>query len=272
MSIVKNTPNFLKHSDKGWTTVLNSTIESIKDPATLGIYIYLSSKSENWEISITNLKNRFDRGGDFIKARLAELKKIGLLKSVAIKNEKGQISHWESILFNVPQAVDSKSIESKNQKGENPPCGESTHLVDPPTTKERLKKIKDINLLNPYVDLQSTEDENEKLFDDWYKIYPNKQKPHVARKAFHKLNPTIEFVEMLIDDVNKRIKNNWLGRDKSKIPHPSTYLNQREWEGEIYTPASQDRTVYTKTPSGTDKFNEMMRQAQRKHGVTYDHV
>ena len=72
------------------------------------------------------------------------------------------------------------------------------------------------------------------LFMLFYANYPNKQKPASAYKAFLRLKPTQALVDMLVDDVNKRLDNNWRGRDKSKIPHPSTYLNAREWEGEIY--------------------------------------
>ncbi len=53
-------------------------------------------------------------------------------------------------------------------------------------------------------------------------------------KEFLKLSPTREFVDMLVADVARRLLNNWHGRHKSKIPHPSTYLIDREWEGDIY--------------------------------------
>lgn len=145
MSIIKNTPNYLKHSQSSFTTILNKTIEAITDPAALGIYIYLASKPDDWEISVTNLKNRFNRGGDFIRARMAELKKIGILKSASIKNEKGQVTRWETILYNEIQPVETKTTISKNQNTENPPSGESTHLVDPHTTNKRDLEIKDIN-------------------------------------------------------------------------------------------------------------------------------
>ena len=145
MSIVKNTPHYLKHSHSSFTTVLNKTIELISDPAALGIYLYLSSKPDNWEISPTNLKNRFKKGGDFIRFRMAELKKLGLLKSVAIKNDKGQVIRWETVLYNEPQSLDTKPKDEKNHNVENPPSGNDTHVVDPYITNKRVLKIKDIN-------------------------------------------------------------------------------------------------------------------------------
>jgi hypothetical protein len=85
---------------------------------------------------------------------------------------------------------------------------------------------------------KSTSYRDDELFMQFYTIYPNRQKPEPARKAFYKHKPTKEFVEMLVKDVELRKKNNWFGRDKTKIPHPATYLNAKEWEGEIIHPES----------------------------------
>ena len=76
---------------------------------------------------------------------------------------------------------------------------------------------------------------SDSLFMAFYSQYPNKQKPALAHRQFLKLKPTPELVAKLIEDVTKRVAGNWRGRDKSKIPHPATYLNSREWEGEIYS-------------------------------------
>jgi hypothetical protein len=93
--------------------------------------------------------------------------------------------------------------------------------------------------INTIVDFdKSTSYKDDNLFMQFYSIYPNKQKPEVARKAFYKHKPTQEFVRMLCTDVTKRVENNWKNRHKSKIPFPATYLNGQEWEGEIIEPES----------------------------------
>lgn len=109
---------------------------------------------------------------------------------------------------------------------------------------------------NTYVDFQSTGEsegdqitenppscyQDDLLFMQFYSIYPNKQKPELARKAFYKHKPDKEFVSMLCTDVKARVENNWKNRHKSKIPHPTTYLNAKEWEGEIYASESDSST------------------------------
>jgi hypothetical protein len=90
--------------------------------------------------------------------------------------------------------------------------------------------------LKPIVDSSNTTKDykQDSLFMEFYKNYPNKQKPVIAHKAFLKHKPDADFVAMLVQDLESRIANNWKGRDKSKIPFPATYLNGREWEGEIH--------------------------------------
>jgi hypothetical protein len=138
MTIIKNTPNYLKHSKKSFTTLLNSTIELINDPATLGIYVYLASKPDHWEISNTNLKNVFGKGEAFIKKHKKQLKDLGLLEVIPIKNDKQQIVKWETILYN-------ESRRSLFHPLENPPAGKSTHLeIKEVKEIKEIKEIKDI--------------------------------------------------------------------------------------------------------------------------------
>jgi hypothetical protein len=117
---------------------------------------------------------------------------------------------------------------------------------DPTITLYSSNNINSKDIIKPLVDSSNSTEvisinivkdnyQNDSLFRKFYDNYPNKQKPLSAYKAFSKLKPTPEFVDMLVVDLNNRKQNNWKGRDKSKIPHPATYLNAKEWEGEIYS-------------------------------------
>ena len=117
MSIQKNTPNFLKHSGLTFTTTINNTMDLIHDDGALGIYCYLASKPENWVIREKDLQNRFTKGRDYIKNKVSLLKKIGLIKVEAIRDNKGIILRWETTLLN--------QILLHNT--ENPYCGEESN-------------------------------------------------------------------------------------------------------------------------------------------------
>ena len=223
MSIIKNTPNFLKHAGLSFTTLINSTIDLIKDPGTLGVYVYLASKPNDWKISERNLQNRFERGRDYIRARMSELKLLGLLKSTAIRDDKGIIIRWETILYNEPQITENpysgENPRNNAQITDHPDYWKSRHLDNPPTTNKRLKQIKENN--------------NIALFDEWYSHYPRKKGKSAAVKWFNKNKPTKEFVAMLIEDVIKRKASDWNGKEETYIPYASTYLNQSIWEDAI---------------------------------------
>lgn len=115
MSVLKNTSNFLKHSGLSFTTIINETMALIPDDGALGIYCYLMSKPENWNICNVHLQNRFNKGRDYIQKKMTILKSIGAVKTEAIKDEKGKVLYWETTLCNI--------VQSHNT--ENPDSGES---------------------------------------------------------------------------------------------------------------------------------------------------
>lgn len=139
MSIEKNTPNLLKKLGLSFTSIINSTMDMISDPAALGIYIYLSSKPDDWDIQETELMRRFTKGRDFIQARLKELKDIGLLDVRSTRNEKGHITGWTTILYS---HITENPYCGTNQNTENPDSGKP-HILDKPVhTNKRFSLVK----------------------------------------------------------------------------------------------------------------------------------
>ncbi len=133
------------------------------------------------------------------------------------------------LILNTPVNSDSTPVNS-----DRPIPEDNTH-----TRSKSFKTLVDSS--------KSTDYTKDDLFKLFYDSYPNKQKPRVAHKAFRKLKPNAEFVNMLVDDVKKRIDTVWKGRHKNKIPHPATYLNAREWEGEIYEAETNLQSGGTRT-------------------------
>ena len=129
--IEKNVPNILIKKGFGFTTIITSTIANIKDDSALGIYCYLASKPENWSICKKELMNHFNRGRDHINNKFAYLKSLGLIESIAIKNHKGQINKWETLLH----------AEIINQNTENPYYGKTRILKNHTLEKPHLQII-----------------------------------------------------------------------------------------------------------------------------------
>lgn len=130
MAIEKNTPNILRREQNGWTTIINSVINGIKNPEALGVYVYLASKDEGWEICKNHLQQHFNKGRDFINKCMSYLKDIGLLEVTSIRNDSGKILYWETVLKNkLPDESQNTEIPycgKENQNTEKPECGETT--------------------------------------------------------------------------------------------------------------------------------------------------
>lgn len=123
MSIEKCNPSrsYLKHEkEEPYTKNYNETINAITDCAALGIYIYLSSKPENWEINVKQLMNHFSKGRDFIKSKLKYLRQIGALSTNDVRDEKGKFVSRHTTLH---KRVSSTVL--KIQPLDNPDSGES---------------------------------------------------------------------------------------------------------------------------------------------------
>jgi hypothetical protein len=200
--------------------------------------VYRSTKSLTIECGFNST--------DTTERSLKELRDLELIGTY--QTEKGGVNNFE--FYQHPWM--DECIKDELCYKSDPPDDPTANLRVPhrksagtPTANLRDINIKEIKVnkttLKPIVDLKkSTKNETGYksclLFMAFYNIYPNKQKPQAAYRAFQKLKPNAEFVEMLIKDVKTREFANWEGRDKRMIPHPATYLNQREWEGDINYP------------------------------------
>jgi len=143
MSIEKVTPNYLKKSgfELPYTIILNETIDIIPENSSLGVYLYLARKPEDWDVQEKDLMNRFSKGRDHVRKCLTILKDIGLYKKESIRDERGHITHWESTLYS--QVTENPS-SGRIHITEKPTSGK-THLLDNPThTKERSLQKKEI--------------------------------------------------------------------------------------------------------------------------------
>ena len=71
-------------------------------------------------------------------------------------------------------------------------------------------------------------------FEQFWSEYPRKVAKPAAAKAWEKqaVEGDMYLAQAAVDDVKKRTRLGWWSRDKTKIPHPSTWINARRWEDE----------------------------------------
>jgi hypothetical protein len=70
-------------------------------------------------------------------------------------------------------------------------------------------------------------------FDRFWDVWPKKVAKEAARKAWSKLEPDEDLVEVIIGAVWRQAESReWQQQDGKYIPYPATWLNGRRWEDE----------------------------------------
>lgn len=195
MAIQKNTTRLLKKLNLPFSAVIHKTLDLIKDPGTLAIYVYLSTKPEDWVIQETELMRRFGKGRDFIHARLKDLREIGLLVTKPTRNEKGHITGWKTMLYSHLGAVDtpdtpepekkekqkpkSSKLEAPKVKPSNtdkPDSGFNQNTDFPEHTNNRLSLVKKETTTTKENDVVVSESIDEELIELRNKYMPNDER------------------------------------------------------------------------------------------------
>lgn len=98
-------------------------------------------------------------------------------------------------------------------------------------------------------------------FQKFWGSFPRRDAKREALKAWRKL--TRDEKALVFADVPLRIVNNWAGRSTDKIPHASTYLNQRRWEDDILANriVTQAKTVAPDLSPGQELLRQIHSEA-----------
>jgi len=74
------------------------------------------------------------------------------------------------------------------------------------------------------------EREKEKAFELFWKAYPKKKARPDAERAFLKINPDEQLLQIIISAVEKsKTTEEWLKESGKFIPYPATWLNKKRW-------------------------------------------
>ena len=70
----------------------------------------------------------------------------------------------------------------------------------------------------------------DEMFNLFWKAYPKKKSKPEAEKAFLKLNPDNNILEVIILSIeNSKLSEEWLKEKGKYIPYPGTWLNNKRW-------------------------------------------
>jgi len=92
--------------------------------------------------------------------------------------------------------------------------------------------------------------EYSKSFEEFWQGYPRKIAKPAASRAWQRIAEGDAFLPLQIrQDIEKRTRLKWWAKDKTKIPYPATWLNQRRWEDEGWEKETEPDKQYRPTPN-----------------------
>ena len=92
-----------------------------------------------------------------------------------------------------------------------------------------------------------------KKFEQFWKVYPRKVAKVNALTAWIKQDVEADMynAKAAIDDIEKRTRLGWWSKDKTKIPHPATWINSQRWHDEGW---EQDIEGHSRTDEKAKPF------------------
>jgi hypothetical protein len=214
---------------KNYTVMSNHHLRnenlSLKAKALMSIMLSLP---DSWDYSVKGLVAICKESENTIVSALKELKEQGYLVVIKLmpnETNSGRIEYQYNI-YEEPKKQEPKKqgleFQGLEKQGlEN--CGQlNTNIL---STKEL--NTKDVKKNNKKEIL-------EKMFEEFYSMYPRKKSNASAIKTFYKINPDEKLFEEIMNGLKKQIENWKLNKTELQfMNYPASWLNQRKWEDEF---------------------------------------
>jgi hypothetical protein len=184
MAIEKFEGTFAKE-DGGCTIVINQTIQSIRDPYILGLYVYLLTKPPSWNLHYKEIMRHFDCSKDMAYKMLNGLMELKLLTRERVR-DVGKFVKFTYTLFLRPRA----------STGDSPfPC-----LPEPVRTETYKTNILPLENIDNTISV-SDETNNGKFISDKQLV-----------DAYHETlpdSPQIRAIDTKLSNQFRKMQRNW---------------------------------------------------------------
>ncbi len=227
----------------GCTTVINETVNAIRNGDAAALYLYLICRPPGWDLCVKQLMAHYGWGQNKTYKAMSYLQDINLLKKIGHR-DKGKFIKHEYILMlrpyrEIEPLVKNSEVAEVIAGKDSSPLDDLPHLVHPQVVKRETYKTK-INTkqrdyknipINPTV-LSSKSTEKE--FDSFWNLYPSKKAKKKCLEIWKRRK-----LGMMAEEIFSKLKiqiaedDQWI---RGFIPNPTTYLNQDRWDDDISIP------------------------------------
>ena len=265
LSSIEKYDGTFEQDELGVTLIPTETIQAIRNPFDLALFVFLASCPKTWKLIPKYLAAHFSCNKDRVYKSLESLIEQGFITRTEVR-QKGKFAnyHYQLHLRNTkiscpktpvlekPEPVNPdtyKTYNIKNKDFKNNKKDLKTLVLSEERTKkdgtlfsEETRKKKVSGKKITAVDYRGDE-----RFMKVMKAYPIKKKTAHAYKMWLRLNPDDERVGMILEDIEKRMvgDSQWID---GFIPHLGTYLNPEcpGFEDEIFNREALKRENHEK--------------------------
>ncbi|PFW31866.1 replication protein [Bacillus cereus] len=105
---------FRVNKSKNYTTINNTGLRDERlSWKAKGILAYILSLPDDWVFYMEEISTHAKDGIDSLRVGMKELKKYGYVRRFPVKNEKGKITNWETIIYEVPLVENPTLLSTK---------------------------------------------------------------------------------------------------------------------------------------------------------------
>ena len=210
-----------------------------------GFLVYLLSLPNDWSFTVRGLMKQTGSSKSTILRLMNELKAAGYIKLVKNKDKDGRFtsSSWHIYESAFESHISQKRNTAKTEHGENGTRSERNTVKPESGFTERGENgtIQSTNN-NKVLNIQSTKEnktlkkedgvlsEAEKLFLDFWSVYPKKVDKKGAFRAFKNIPKLKETYPAIMRALEiQKASQQWMKDNGQYIPNPTTYIHQERW-------------------------------------------
>lgn len=202
-----------------------------------GLLTQIYSLPDDWEYSVKGLSTLFSDGRDAVNNAIQELIDHGYIIRTQKQNQAGKFDGYEYDIYEQPQTKSADKPFSENPLTDNPlsdnPNQLNTNILN--NKEVNTKEIENIyggDFFESLPDKPVAEvvDEKEKMFLEFWKLYPKKVDKEGSRRAFKRIKKLKEIFPGIMRALEiQKQSEQWTKDNGQFIPYPKTYIHQERW-------------------------------------------
>ncbi len=221
--------HILKKHIFGFTAVSNNTIRMLKDNLPcLGLYLYLLSLPDDWQFYKTQLCKDCKIGIKKLEKFINYLGTFGLVQYGQLRNAQGRFEQFQMHIYD----LETLKINNLNvSRTIAQPVGQNCRTAETVRrSREAIQEIinKEENNIKKEI-LCASDDARTLYFDQFWNIYPKKKDKKRAYEIWMKEKYTNEILDLIFNDLRKRVLTDAQWQDAQFIPYAKNYLKNQLW-------------------------------------------